>query len=451
MGCMGRAQDLEKSPSPSKGPFGRNFYKYVTSYRKVFAVIFTINFSVFIALIVQAGGSPDPRKVGTAASANLLACILFRQEEWVNLWYEIFTMAPHSWPLCIRGRLAKIFHYGGCHSGAGTAAVVWYVLYTFLQTRKYCRQPETNVTADVVCSYILTAMFVAILTAAHPTLRRKQHDYFEMFHRFAGWTAMVAFWTHNIFAAKAVAQETGKSLGYVLATSANFWLTCVATCCTVASWSRLRRVDVYPEKLSDHATRLHFKHRAMKPFYGLKLSDRPLTEWHAFATIPDRDPATGTVNGFGVIVSNAGDWTREQIQKSEARKLWVRGAPLHGLLYTSRLFKQIVLVATGSGIGPCLSLLYANKTPCRVLWSTRDPRKTYGDEVVAEVQRADPKAVIWNTSERGYPNIVLEIQTLVDECNAEAVYVISNPKVTSMVVLGMAARGIRAYGAIFDS
>ncbi len=151
------------------------------------------------------------------------------------------------------------------------------------------------------------------------------------------------------------------------------------------------------------------------------------------------------------MVSNAGDWTRKQIEAPEKRKLWVRGAPLHGLLYTSRLFRGIVVVATGSGIGPCLSLMHANASPIRVLWSTRDPLATYGPKVVAAVRKADPNAVVWNTSARGYPDIVKEAYKLVHESSAEAVFIISNPKVTEKLVLGMQTRGVPAYGAIFDS
>lgn len=406
---------------------------------------------MFLAFLIKDKGHPNSREVGSAASANLLVCILFRQEEFVNLVYEIFVCAPHSWPLSIRKRLAKVFHYGGCHSGAGTAAVVWYLLYTALATKEYVADAQTDTLINIVTSYVVVAMFVIILTAAHPDLRRKYHDHFEAFHRFAGWTALLAFWTHNFAAANVTARQWGQSIGYVLVRSPNFWFIILTTSCTVASWSRLRRHAVYPEKLSEHATRLHFRHRGMKPFYGVKISDKPLTEWHAFATIPDVEPESGRIEGFSVVVSNAGDWTRKQISKPNERKLWIRGAPLHGLLYTSRLFRRIVIVATGSGIGPCLSLLFADVTPRRVLWSTRDPEATYGPGVLAEVLRADPRAVVWNTNEKGYPDIVAETYQLVHESDAEAVFIISNPKVTEKVVFGMQTRGIPAYGAIFDS
>lgn len=425
-------------------------HNFFTSYRKSFAVIFAANLAVFIALVVRAHGTPESAAVGTAASANLMVAILFRQENFVNLVYEIFTYAPLSWPLSVRKRLAKVFHYGGCHSGCGVAAVVWYILYTVLTIFDYVHEPEGDVLANMITSCILLVMFCLILGGAHPTFRRKHHDAFEAFHRFAGWTALCTFWVHNIFAARILARKEHLSLGMALVRSPNFWTILISTCCTLLSWSRLRLHTVHAEKLSDHATRLHFKYRAMQPFYGVKLSDKPLTEWHAFATIPDTDPETGKINGFSVVVSNAGDWTKRQIMQPDA-KLWIRGYPLHGLLFTSKLFRRIVVVATGSGIGPCLSLMFADVTPRRVFWSTPAPEKTYGEGVVNAVLKADPQAVIWNTRTQGRPDMVLETYKLVKEFDAEAVFIISNPKLTWRVVYGMQTRGIAAYGAIFDS
>jgi len=289
-------------------------------------------------------------------------------------------------------------------------------------------------------------MFCFILGSAYPRFRVLFHDYFEATHRYAGWTALLTFWTHSIFAANQyrVLEPNPPSLGRYLVTSPNFWTLCISTCCTFLSWSRLRLRDVYPEILSDHAIRLHFKYKNMPPFYGLKVSDKPLLEWHAFATIPNED------GGFSVVVSSAGDWTRKVISEPP-KKLWVRGYPLHGLLYTSKLFKKIIVVATGSGIGPCLSLMYANVTPRRILWSTPNPEKTYGPKITNAVLKADPQAVIWNTRTQGRPDMVAMTYKLVVEAQAEAVFIISNPKVTKKVVYGMQTRGIPAYGAIFDS
>ncbi|KAK3216808.1 hypothetical protein GRF29_1g1070750, partial [Pseudopithomyces chartarum] len=427
---------------------------WATSYRKTFAIIFTVNLAVFVALVAKApSGRPNQRDIGTAASANILTAILFRQENFLNIIYEVVSCAPHSWPISIRRRLAKVFHYGGVHSGCGVAAVVWYIMYTIESTLLLIEDKHTHsdIIANMACSWILVTMFTIILAGAHPWFRRNYHDYFEAFHRFAGWSALLTFWIHNVFSAAITARETQSTTGMALITSPSFWTILISTSCTLLSWSRLRLRTVYPEKLSDHATRLHFRYKGMQPFYGVKLSSRPLLEWHAFATIPTVDPMTNAPTGFSVVVSNAGDWTSAQIAASAQRKLWIRGSPLHGLLYTSRLFKNVVLVATGSGIGPCLSLLHANVTPTRVYWSTRDPLEHYGSEVVSAVRKADPEAVVWNTSTQGRGTIVQSVWELVQESGAEAVFVISNPKVTDLVVFGMQSRGVPAYGAIFDS
>ena len=394
-------------------------------------------------------GTPIASDIANASSANLMVAILFRQENFVNLCYEIAVLVPHSLPVSIRRRLAKVFHYGGAHSGSGTAAVVWVILYTAVSTRDFIHAPNKDALVTMVMSYILVMMLIFILGAAHPRFRVMFHDYFEVAHRFSGWTALIVFWAHIGLAARYSAKQKGISIGLYVVRSPNFWFFCVLTSCILLSWSRLRRYKVYPEILSNHAIRLHFKYRPMRPFYGLKLSTRPLFEWHAFATIPDEDE-NGKIIGFSIVVSNAGDWTKETIMNPPT-KLWVRGYPLYNLLYTSKLFKRIVVVATGSGIGPFLSLFYANVTPLRVLWSTSHPETTYGPKIMKSVLKADPEAIVWNTRILGRPDMVSLTYQLVLESNAEAVFIISNPKVTRKIVYGMETRGIPAYGAIFDS
>ena len=378
-----------------------------------------------------------------------MVAILFRQEDFVNICYEIAVTVPHSVPISIRRCLAKVFHYGGAHSGSGTAAVVWFILYTAVSTRDYIHAPNKGALVNLVMSYILVTMLMFILGAAHPRFRVMFHDYFEATHRFSGWTALIVFWAHIGLEARDSAKQEGISSGLYIVRLPTFWFFCVSTSCILLSWLRLRRRDVYPEFLSDHVIRLHFKYRPMQSFCVLRVSTNPLFEWHAFATIPDEDE-NGKINGFSFVASNAGDWTKEIIT-NPPKKLWIRGSPLYNLLYTSKLFKQIVIVATGSGIGPCLSLLYDNVTPLRVLWSTQNPETTYGPKIMKTVLKADPNAVIWNTRTLGRPDMVALTYQLVLESNAEAVFVISNPKVTQKVVYGMETRGIPAYGAIFDS
>ncbi len=120
----------------------------------------------------------------------------------------------------------------------------------------------------------------------------------------------------------------------------------------------------------------------------------------------------------------------------------------------SLIFRSVVLVTTGSGIGPCLNLLAmdpSNRPSVRVLWSAPKPLATFGEEIVGNVRAADPESVIWDTKKFGRPDMVALTWQLLKESQAEAVFVISNPRVTKMVVYALESRGVAAYGPIFDS
>ena len=205
----------------------------------------------------------------------------------------------------------------------------------------------------------------------------------------------------------------------------------------------------------------------MGPVEGVRISTSPLWEWHSFAAIPtqtaisprQQDLPTARVMHpgprYSIIVSRAGDWTNNAISGHDAqplRRYWIRGVPVRGVALVVRLFKRAVIVTTGSGIGPALSMLAGReKTPCRLVWSTPNPEKTYGKQVLQEVRNADPDAIIWDTKKSGRPDMIKLTWEAYATFGAEAVVVISNPKLTEAVVYGMESRGVPAFGPIFDS
>jgi ferredoxin-NADP reductase len=148
-------------------------------------------------------------------------------------------------------------------------------------------------------------------------------------------------------------------------------------------------------------------------------------------------------------MSNAGDWTKSQIQKGPT-KIWVRGVPVAGVLMVAPLFRKVVLVATGSGIGPCLPIIHDRRVPVRILWSTPYPEKTFGKEIIESVRGGDPQAVIHDTKSMGRPDMVEITWRLFKESGAEAVFIVSNQKLTRMVIYAMESRGVPAFGPIWD-
>lgn len=131
----------------------------------------------------------------------------------------------------------------------------------------------------------------------------------------------------------------------------------------------------------------------------IRISDNPLFEWHGFATVTK--PGN---EGFSLVVSRAGDWTAKQIDNPPST-LWVRGAPTFGVLRIVPLFRRLVFVATGSGIGPCAPCILEQRVPIKLLWTSPNVRETFGDEFVDSILKKSPGAVIYGQSPVSLTNV----------------------------------------------
>jgi len=390
----------------------------------------------------------DPQLLGTAAAVNVTASVLIRQELVINLLFASFGKCPRSFPLRIRRLAAKIYHLGGVHSGAGVAATIWVAILNVPIVQAWLHDPLQGFhIAILALTLVLDALLVSIVLFSHPLLRAKFHNTWEAIHRFAGWSAIGVFWAHMILSTEAHRRHFSPNvqIAQVLIRNPIFWCLFTVTIALTLPWLRLQKVPVRAEPLSEHAVRLHFGYTNLPLCAAPRFSDSPLTEWHAFAGIPEKDGV-----GFSVLVSKAGDWTSKIIQ-SPPRELWTRGVPARGVLHIAPIFRKMVLVATGSGIGPVLSLLYARNLNARILWSTPDPTSTYQQGIVDQILLGDPHALIINTSKSGRPDLVSEAYKLYHASKAEAVFIISNPKVTRKVVYGLESRGVPTFAPIFDS
>ena len=268
-----------------------------------------------------------------------------------------------------------------------------------------------------------------------------------MIHRLCGWSAVILFWVLTFLLVRYQSTVAKTPFRDEVIKSISVWCLLVTTASILLPWLRLRRLSVRPEVLSPHAIRLHFDNARSNFGQGFRLSDRPLIENHAFAAIPDPDEGYG----FSVIVSNAGDWTNRIINNPPAT-LWTRGVLQYGAIRVATLFKSVLVVATGSGIAPCLSLF--NGAPdlhCRVLWSAPRPLATYGRSVLDLVLAKDRDANIIDTKKSGRPDLVRNAYWMYKSMAAEAVIIISNAKVTKKIVYGLETRGVPAFAPIFDS
>jgi len=376
--------------------------------------------------------------------ANFAIAVLVRQQYVINLLFWLATRAPTSWPLAVRWQLAKVFHFGGLHSGCATVATAWFALFTGTVLH-HAALGLPGVSGPLVgVSLTLVLLLVAIVMMALPRFRSRFHDRFELAHRFGGWAALVLFWVHAFLFVEA--QRGATAFAEALWASPAPWVL-AGICTSIAlPWCRLRRVRVEIVKPSSHAVVVRFDH-GETPFPGSStaISRNPLVEWHSFANIPKPGE-----EGFRLIISRAGDWTGRFIDETP-QHVWVKGITTAGVAHIETLFRKVVYVATGSGIGPVLPHLLAQRVPMKLIWSTRSPRKTYGDALVDEIVGAQPDALIWDTDARGKPDLVALALAALRESQAEAVICIANQKLTTEVIRQMERRGIPAYGAIWDS
>ena len=375
---------------------------------------------------------------------NFFLGIIVRQQYLINLFFKIATSFPTSWPLAFRRQLGKVYHFGGLHVGGNVSGTLWFIAYLVLMTRLKLTSPDQVSNGLLLVSYSIVGILIAIIVIALPVIRSKKHDLFERSHRFFGWIVLGLFWWQSVLFAQNYLVE--KDFGSVYFTSSGFGLLLLITFSVALPWLRLKKVKVHNTKPSDHVTLSEFNY-GVTPFAGSStaLSRNPLTEWHSFANVPSPGK-----EGFRLTISRAGDWTGKYID-DQVDKIWVKGIPTAGVGNIDQIFKRVLWVATGSGIGPCLPHLLSEEVPSLLIWATRDPRKTYGNQLVNEILTVQPDAIIWNTDSDGKPDLVkLAYQAYLD-FDAEAVICISNKHLTWKVVEGMESRGIPAYGAIWDS
>lgn len=419
-----------------------------TAYRLIIAYTVLVN-GCLIVYIMNRHRTPSNLLIAT--STNLLVAVAIRQEDLINAIFTFFAKTPSTWPLGLRKVIADVHHYGGLHIGCAVSALFWYIAFVADSTVKIVHHQHSSTMTpwlwgSIVTSYAFMVCLVAVCITAHPRLRAKFHNTFEHTHRFGGWLALVVLWINSGVASHDPANTTR------LYKTAPLWLLLTTTCLVILPWLRIRRVPITTQLVSAREVKITFPYANMPYTSTVKFSRSPLDEWHAFATTPSPDTTSATI-----IVSQAGDWTRTIIN-APPPTLWMRNPPTQNFLALTPLFSSLLLVATGAGIGPVLSLLTSPTIRrmrdagrlVKVLWTVYAPEAEHWRFVQDIIRAVDPEPVIYD-SRQARPDVAFEAKYLASTREIEAVMVVSNPGVTAAVVRGVKAQGGCAYGAVFDS
>ncbi|RMZ69961.1 non-ribosomal peptide synthetase [Pyrenophora seminiperda CCB06] len=385
-----------------------------------------------------------------ATAANIFAAVLMRQEEVINTMFRIFSLVPLSLPLWFRKTIADFHHFGGFHIGCAVSALLWYIFVVYLNTAFFVnglRKVEANawVWADVATCYSFLISIVLVCVAAHPRFRQRFHNTFERTHRFGGWIALIVLWINA-----GVSSRTHGSKPMYL--NPAVWLLAVTTFLIILPWLRMNRVPITATAVSEREVRLSFPYKNMPFLATMRFSTAPLTEWHAFATVPE--PET---NSAYILISAAGDWTKKIIA-NPPKEIFLRHPATLNFLNFAPVFSSLLLVGTGAGIGPLLSLLKSPQMQAmrnsgqtvRVMWSAYNIYAPHWAFVLDIIRAVDPQPKLFDST-KGRADVTFETVYLMQRECLEAVMIVSNPLVTRQVVEGVKAKGLPAYGAVFDS
>ncbi len=436
---------VEASTEVQAKPRGR---KRLMPYVVLMVGVLAINVVIFGIGVAADWWQPHAKNLQVIlaiSQVNLLFAVLPRQHWLVNFVSWVATRPSTSWPLKVRWTLAQYYHIGGAHIGGALAGTLWYVLYVALLAPAWLDGEPGIDDLSAAVALVVVVVLLTICALAAPGIRTKHHDLFEASHRFGAWTVLLLGWVNALLLARLQVPE--RTFGEALATSPLFWMLVLSTALAVWPWLLLRKVPISVERPSDHAAIVRITSGTTPPVGTTRaISRNPWFGWHPFACVP----AAEGEHGYRMVVSRAGGWTADFIDHPPTH-VWVRGIPTVGVANAKRLFNRVLYVTTGSGIGPALGHLLTDTQGARLVWVTRDPRATYGDGLVDEVEQAQPQAVIWNTTAQGKPDVLALTMQAFDDSGADAVIIVSNRPVTARIVGEMERRGVPAFGPIWDS
>lgn len=426
-------------------------------YRQLFAIVCLANLAgvIFVTFRGIALSEPPLTNLITAAVANLAVAVIIRQDYVTNGLFAVCWNVSHAAPVGLRCKLALVYENGGVHSGSAVGALLWTTAFLGFLVPQALHATWRS-TFVLSCSIVLLLILVIVMLGALQQVRRRHHNFFENTHRIGGWVSILLYWPTLLLFVQdnsGLSDVDGRALLLSLLRTPTFWMLLFITMNIAYPWMLLRKVDVVRvESLSDHAIRVYFTPQERIPsLRGSTISDKPLREWHSFAVIPDIDGSDGGASSC--IISRAGDWT-DKIIRDPPSFFYMRGFSKTGVLGMAKVFRSIVLMSTGSGIGPCLSILgQMPDTEMRVVWSAPEPAVTFGKKICERVLNSDPGAIILNTRQPGQhrPDLVALAFDVYLEQKAEAVFFISNRKLTQKVVEGLKAKGVPVFAPIFDS
>ena len=202
---------------------------------------------------------------------------------------------------------------------------------------------------------------------AAPPSAARAHDVFELTHRWGGWTrSRCSGRSRSQLAVDGRGDTTPPTRSRRTGTSG---CSRSLTACVVWPWLRLRRVPITVDRPSSHVAIVSSTTACARAYVvGRRHQPQPAARVARVrrrhdARSPRLPPAHLPRRRLDRPVHRRSADATSGCAACPSRRRWRRSA----------LYERVVYVVTGSGIGPCLGQILANRVPSRLVWSTRDP------------------------------------------------------------------------------
>jgi hypothetical protein len=379
------------------------------------------------------------------ATANILIAVLVRNEIFLNVLYRVLVKAcrPLHVPVAVKNSVTLgLLHIGGIHAGCATASLIWLAVGLFhLLSESSANKYWAFLSLSVSIIILLAAMCIMAL----PMIRDRNHDLFEYIHRFFGWSALLMLWADVLLTISLLPQTVEAGLLLSAIRSMNFWLTALITALILSPWLTVRKVRVQAQVSSQAVIEVTFPGVSAPGMFG-RISRHALADWHAFALVSGEQRAVSHM----MVISGVGDFTKGLIATPPAA-LYVRKIKFPGLPYCVPMYRRSIIIATGAGMAPYLSLLLVLPHGShQLIWIGRSFREYFGNDLCDLVFRW-PDLVLVDTTNGGRPDMTALAVDSYRSFRADAVFVGSNPEGTRQIVSGCRALGIPAFGPSWDS
>lgn len=342
-----------------------------------------------------------------------------------------------------------IYQLGSFHRLMAISMISWLVIHLYFK-------PFAAPYLDECLAFTLLLLLVLIAVSAIQFIRTKFHDYFENIHRYASYLALATLILYLI----SISQQRGLALEHYVYLADTYLIT-IALWLTVYPWLGVKRIRPIIQHISNHLIILRLQG---KPQFGtftrLTLANK---QFHSFS---DSIFDFNDQNSFSLLISNSGDRTKKVIEAANNNKnlltcCTIRRHRNYGFMHHVAAYDSVLIVATGGGIAPVLPHLALNKkTQITVLWIGHQQVKEFTPEFFLSMNKHISKKqislhIINKSRSDINPLTPDSIHQLIfkayEHYSPEALFIVSNKTLTRKIQSQCHQRGIKGYGATFDS